>query len=44
MYFSFDNKINKKEEENFEQEKLEGDLIFTLSIFSPIATKDKYTG
>ena len=25
--------INKKEEENFEQEKLEGDLSFTLSIF-----------
>jgi len=29
---------------NFEQEKLEEDLIFTLSFFSPIATKDKYTG
>ena len=26
-------KINKKEEEIFEQDKLEGDLIFTLSIF-----------
>ena len=26
-------KINKKEEENFEQEKLEVDLSFTLSIF-----------
>jgi len=26
-------KINKKEEENFKQEKLEGDLSFTLSIF-----------
>ena len=37
-------KINKKEEENFEQEKLEGDLSFTLSIFSPIVNKDKYTG
>jgi len=37
-------KINKKEEENYEQEKLEGDLTFTLSIFfSPIAIKDKYT-
>ena len=28
-----ESKINKKEEENFEQEKLEGDLIYTLSIF-----------
>ena len=26
-------KINKEEEENFKQEKLEGDLTFTLSIF-----------
>ena len=26
-------KINKKEEENYKQEKLEGDLTFTLSIF-----------
>ena len=26
-------KINKKEEEIFERDKLEGDLIFTLSIF-----------
>jgi len=26
-------KINKKVEENFEQEKLEGDLSFTLSNF-----------
>ena len=33
MYFSFDSKVYKKEEENFEQEKLEVDLSFTLSIF-----------
>ena len=26
-------KINKKEGENYKQEKLEGDLTFTLSIF-----------
>ena len=26
-------KINKKEEENYKQEKLEGDLSFALSIF-----------
>ena len=28
-----DKQINKKEEENFKQEKLEGDLSFTLSNF-----------
>jgi len=28
-----DKKINKKEEENYKQEKLEGDLTFALSIF-----------
>ena len=38
-----DKQINKEEEENSEQEKLEGYLSFTLSNFLPIANKDKYT-
>ena len=37
-------KDKQEEEENYKQEKLEGNLIFTPSIFSLIVTKDKYTG
>ena len=37
-------KDKQEEEENYKQEKLEGNLIFTPSIFSLIVTKDKCTG